>query len=154
MNHLETGPHTVEIDELEQRYHVHGAGPLVFAHSGGPGLGWGYLRMPDVKERLTVVYLEPIGTGESGKLDDPAGYTYSRYARQLEGLADHFGIERITIIGHSSKWSTVMADALPDARSVVLEDSGHFGHIETLAEFAAAVTSFVLVDASVSGATR
>jgi pimeloyl-ACP methyl ester carboxylesterase len=99
---LTQGAHSVVIDGLAQRYHVYGSGPVLFAHSGGPGLEWSYLRMPEVEETLTVVYVEPIGTGESGRLTDPSGYTYERYASQVKGLADHLGIERVALLGHSS----------------------------------------------------
>src|ERR1700712_4853088 len=99
---LQPGPHSVIVDGLVQRYHVHGNGPLMFAHSGGPGLGWEYLRMTGVEQSFTVIYLEPIGTGESGRLADYRDYTYSRYARQVAALADHLGLARITLLGHSS----------------------------------------------------
>ncbi|SEP52635.1 hypothetical protein [Amycolatopsis saalfeldensis] len=52
---LTPGTHTVELDGVRQRYHVHGRGPVCLAHSGGPGITWEYLRMPAVAEHLTVV---------------------------------------------------------------------------------------------------
>ncbi|GAA4237181.1 proline iminopeptidase [Streptosporangium album] len=65
------GAHTVSIQGVLQRYHVAGSGPLCLVHPGGPGLGWEYLRMPDLEQHLTLVYLEPIGTG---------GFVTQRYA--------------------------------------------------------------------------
>jgi proline iminopeptidase len=58
--------------------------------------------MTEVEKTLTVVYIEPIGTGQSGRLENSASYTYHRYARQVEGVADHLELERIILIGHSS----------------------------------------------------
>ncbi len=98
---LVTGEHSVTIDGLEQRYHVAGQGPVCLAHSGGPGVGWEYLRMPEVERHLTLVYIEPIGTGNSGRLDDPKGYTLDRYVRQVDGLIEHLGLERAYLLGHS-----------------------------------------------------
>jgi len=95
------GTNVVMIDGLEQRYHVAGRGPVCLVHSGGPGVGWEYLRMPAVERHLTLVYVEPIGTGDSGRLADPRGYTLDRYARHVDGLIDHLGVDRAHLLGHS-----------------------------------------------------
>lgn len=142
---LEAGTHSVVIDGLDQRYHIHGSGPVVFAHSGGPGLGWEYLRMAGAEENLTVVYIEPIGTGASGRLKDPNGYTYSRYARQVAGLADHLGLDRITLIGHSSGGFVAQRFALeyPErVASLVLYDTTAVVNEEYYAEVMANVQAF------------
>lgn len=98
---LAPGEHTASIDGLEQRYHVAGGGPVCLAHSGGPGVGWEYLRMPEIERRLTMVYIEPIGTGDSGRLADARGYTLDRYARHVDGLIEHLGLEKAYLLGHS-----------------------------------------------------
>ncbi|MYS23040.1 Pimeloyl-ACP methyl ester carboxylesterase [Streptomyces sp. DvalAA-14] len=99
---LSQGTHSVEIQGVTQRYHVHGTGPVVVAHSGGPGIFWEYLRMPAVEEHLTVVYPEPVGTGGSGRLPNhPHGYTRARYAGFLDALIDHLAIPRVHLLGHS-----------------------------------------------------
>jgi proline iminopeptidase len=68
---------------------------------GGPGLTWTYARMPLLETRLTLIYVEPIGSGASGRL--PAGQKYSlqRYADQLEGFRAAVGLDRVCLIGHS-----------------------------------------------------
>ncbi|MFF0222080.1 hypothetical protein [Streptomyces sp. NPDC004629] len=38
------------------------------AHPGGPGIGWEYLRMPGLERHLAMVCVEPVGTGDSGRL--------------------------------------------------------------------------------------
>lgn len=98
---LAEGAHTVELDGVTQRYHVAGQGPLCVAHSGGPGISWGYLRMPEVERHLTMVYVEPIGTGGSGRLDDPRDYNLERYASQIDRLISYLGVERPLMLGHS-----------------------------------------------------
>ncbi|MET8830180.1 alpha/beta hydrolase [Streptomyces sp. NPDC004610] len=99
---LAPGTHTIEIDGITLRYHVHGEGPVCVAHSGGPGIDWRYLRMPALEEHLTVVYPEPVGTGDSGRLPaHPRGYTRARYSRFLAGLIEHLGQERVFLLGHS-----------------------------------------------------
>ena len=98
---LTPGEHAVTIDGVEQRYHVAGQGPVCLAHSGGPGVGWEYLRMPEVERHMTLVYIEPIGTGNSGRLEDPKDYTLDRYGRHVDGLIEHLGLEKAYLLGHS-----------------------------------------------------
>lgn len=124
---LSTGTHTFELDGVLQRYHVHGTGPVCIAHSGGPGVFWEYLRMPEVERHLTVVYPEPIGTGGSGRLaSHPHGYTRERYSRFLEALTDHLGVPEVYLLGHSHGGFVVQYHALRRAArvaGVVLYDS-------------------------------
>lgn len=99
---LAPGSHGVLVHGIEQRYHVFGQGPICLVHSGGPGVNWDYMRMPRLEEHLTLVYVEPIGTGGSGRLPDhPHGYTVDRYADQLHGLADALSLDRVLVMGHS-----------------------------------------------------
>ncbi|GAA3306221.1 alpha/beta hydrolase [Nonomuraea dietziae] len=99
---LSPGTHTVNLERVAQRYHVAGTGPVCLAHPGGPGLSWEYLRMPAAEEHLTMVYVEPIGTGASGRLPaHPHGYTRERYAQALDGLIRHLGVARVHLLGHS-----------------------------------------------------
>jgi proline iminopeptidase len=98
---LSPGKHTISVNGLTQVYHVTGNGPVCVAHSGGPGVTWEYLRVPALERFLTMVYVEPIGTGGSGRLaPDDEGYSLDRYARQVEGLVSHIG-EAVYLLGHS-----------------------------------------------------
>jgi pimeloyl-ACP methyl ester carboxylesterase len=145
MTALTGGTHSAMIDGLIQRYHVHGSGPVLFAHSGGPGLDWTYLRMPRVEQHLTIVYIEPIGTGESGRLDDPDGYSYSRYAHQIEGLADHLGIDKVALLGHSSGGFVAQQFAIefPDrVACLVLYDTSAVVNAEYYQQVSANVAAF------------
>jgi proline iminopeptidase len=98
---LRPGAHAVEVAGISQRYHVAGTGPVCVVHPGGPGVGWEYLRMPDLERALTLVYLEPAGTGESGRLPDPRDYNVPAYLRFLHAVVEHLGLARITLLGHS-----------------------------------------------------
>jgi proline iminopeptidase len=99
---LAPGTHEIVVDGATQRYHVAGSGPVCVVHSGGPGIGWEYMRMPRVEAALTTVYVEPIGTGESGRLPDhPRGYTLDRYCQFLHGIVEHLGISTVHLLGHS-----------------------------------------------------
>lgn len=99
---LSAGPHDIAVDGLNQRYHVYGSGPVCLAIPGGPGVFWESLRMPLVENFLTMVYVEPLGTGGSQRLPShPDGYTRERYARSLTGLLDRLSLPRVFLLGHS-----------------------------------------------------
>ncbi len=82
-------------------YHVLGHGPTCVVIPGGPGLEWKYLRMEALEQQLTLVYLEPLGTGGSPRLAPGVVYTFERYAQQLEALRVALGEDRLCLIGHS-----------------------------------------------------
>lgn len=98
---LTPGAHQLEIDGVRQVYHVAGTGPVCLVHSGGPGMSWEYLRMPALEAHLTMVYLEPVGTGTSGRLADRRDYRIDTYARFVHGVLDHLGTPRAYLLGHS-----------------------------------------------------
>ncbi|MFK0127036.1 alpha/beta fold hydrolase [Streptomyces nigra] len=102
---LSPGTHTFTVRHggtlVEQRYHVAGRGPVCVAHSGGPGIGWEYLRMPDLERRMTMVYVEPVGTGASGRLADPRDYTIATYCHFLHAVIRHLGHDKVALLGHS-----------------------------------------------------
>jgi proline iminopeptidase len=97
---LSLGTHEVMLDGVRQRYHVAGSGPVCVVHSGGPGLHWEYLRLPSLEEHLTLVYVEPVGTGESGLLPD-GDYSVSRYAWFARRVIGHLGDAPVYFLGHS-----------------------------------------------------
>lgn len=99
---LDAGSHDIVLDGVPQRYHVAGTGPVCVIHSGGPGIAWDYLRMPALEAKLTTVYVEPIGTGQSGRLPDhPRGYTIDRYVASLHGIIAHLDVPKVYLLGHS-----------------------------------------------------
>jgi pimeloyl-ACP methyl ester carboxylesterase len=104
--------HQIVIDGVVQRYHVAGTGPVCLAHPGGPGAPYEYLRMPRLEESLTMVYVEPIGTGESGRLAEMTGYTVEAYARFLHGIIEHLAEPRVYLMGHSHGGFVAQAYAL------------------------------------------
>ncbi|GAA0481294.1 alpha/beta hydrolase [Paractinoplanes deccanensis] len=95
--------HTVDVNGVEQRYHLYGQGDaVVVAMPGGPGVFWDYLRMPGVEQHARVAYVEALGTGESGRLPThPDGYTRELYARALDRVIDDLGVARVFLLGHS-----------------------------------------------------
>ncbi|MFF4243408.1 alpha/beta fold hydrolase [Streptomyces sp. NPDC001822] len=99
---LSPGTHSFAVGGIIQRYHVHGSGPVCVAHPGGSGIPWACLRTPALEKHLTMVYVEPIGTGASGRLPShPHGYTRDRYSRFLELLVNSLGVRRVHLLGHA-----------------------------------------------------
>ncbi|MEV2213576.1 alpha/beta hydrolase [Streptomyces sp. NPDC050997] len=143
---LSPGVHTIDLDGITQRYHIHGTGPVCLAHPGGPGVFWEYLRMPAVERHLTMVYMEPIGTGGSGRLaSHPNGYTRERYTKALIGLLDYLNLPQAYLLGHSHGGFVVQHCALrhPDrVAGVVLYESSPLTGPEFMAEAMANVQEF------------
>ncbi|HTQ46141.1 MAG TPA: alpha/beta hydrolase [Polyangiaceae bacterium] len=98
---LGVGDHAVPVDGVTLAYHVAGSGPRCLVVPGGPGLTWTYARMPSLEKRLTLVYLEPIGSGASGRLPPDQKYSLQRYADQLEAFRVAVGLDRMCLVGHS-----------------------------------------------------
>ncbi|MGW4771530.1 alpha/beta fold hydrolase [Nocardia sp. NPDC004278] len=107
---LAPGVHIFDSDGISQRYHVYGSGPVCVAHPGGPGIFWDYLRMPALEEHLTMVYVEALGTGESGRLPThPHGYTRERYSLALQRLIDHLDVPTDHSERYCAAWELLMA---------------------------------------------
>ncbi|GAB2834945.1 alpha/beta hydrolase [Actinoallomurus bryophytorum] len=152
---LSTGAHTVEVGGVALRYHVSGTGPVCLAHPGGPGIWWDYLRMPAVEQHLTMVYVEPIGTGESGRLaSHPHGYTRERYAQALDRLIAHLGVRRVHLLGHSHGGFVTQHYALKYAdrlAGIILYDSAPLTGPEQFADAAARMEGFAAAHADAHG---
>jgi proline iminopeptidase len=98
---LEPGAHGAELQGHRQAWQVRGRGGAVcLAHPGGPGAAWDYLRAPLLEERLRMVYLEPVGTGGSARLDGPGAYSIDTYVASVAGLIDLLQ-EPVWFLGHS-----------------------------------------------------
>jgi proline iminopeptidase len=123
---LGPGDHTVTVRGVAIRIHVAGHGPVCLVHPGGPGLEWTSMRMPEVEQHLTLVYVEPIGTGESGRLKDETGYTRHRYADDLDGVRAELGLAETYVLGHSFGGFVALEYALAhghNVRGLVLYDT-------------------------------
>lgn len=143
---LTTGTHTIEFDGVRQVYHVHGTGPVCVAHSGGPGIEWSYLRMPALEEHLTMVYLEPVGTGASGRLADPRDYRMDTWVRFLHAVVERLGQPRVFLLGHSHGGFVIQRYTLdhPDrVAGLILYDTSPVTGGEFWADAMANVESFV-----------
>lgn len=141
----EQGPHSMVIDGVPQTFHVHGRGPICVVHPGGPGADWSYIRMLALEQQATVVYVEPIGTGTSGRLGNPGDYTLDRYAHHLYKIVEHLDRGPVHVLGHSHGGYVALTMAVQHrdavAGLVLLNSAGRAGE-EWLNEMMAGVQRF------------
>ncbi len=79
-----------------------GSGPTLVCHPGGPGSSGRYFGDLEGLDRdLTLVLVDPRGTGGSDRPADARGYRLEEYAADLEELRAHLGLEQIKLLGHS-----------------------------------------------------
>ena len=161
MDHVDAlapGAHAVVLGGTRQRYHVFGNGPVCIVHSGGPGIEWEALRTPAVEADLTTVYVEPIGTGESGRLTDhPNGYTIDRYSRCVHELIEYLGVPQVHFLGHSHGGFVAQRYALEHPKrlaSIILYDSAPAAGPELFAEATRNIEAFALRNSHRPGAQR
>ncbi len=97
---------------LTLAYERRGEGPLLVCHPGGPGFSSRlFADAAGLDERLTLVLLDPRGTGGSGRPADPGAYATEDYVADLESLREHLGAETIDLLGFSHGGIVAMAYA-------------------------------------------
>jgi proline-specific peptidase len=83
-------------------YRLEGSGPVLVCHPGGPGFsGLEFGDFAGLADNLTLVLLDPRGTGGSDPPADAAAYTLEDYCSDLDELRDHLGLERMSLLGYS-----------------------------------------------------
>jgi proline iminopeptidase len=79
-----------------------GRDAVVVLH-GGPGFTMDYFAadLSPLAERHTLLFYDQRGTGRSSLVSDSTALDAQRFAEDLEALRRHFGIPRLTLLGHS-----------------------------------------------------
>jgi len=113
-------------------YRREGNGPVLVCHPGGPGFSSRYFEdLAGLGDRLTLVLLDPRGTGASDPPADRGAYRTEDYVSDLEELREHLGLERIDLLGHSHGGVVAAAYAVahPErvARLVLASTLARFG---------------------------
>lgn len=97
-------------DGVRLYYRVVGTGPdtAVVLH-GGPGLSMGYLQadLAPLAHGRTIIYYDQRGGGRSQIGLAPADLALDKHLADLEAVRAHFGIEKLTLVGHS--WGALLA---------------------------------------------
>jgi len=122
--------YVVSADSVRIYYRIVGTGPdTILVLHGGPGLTMHYL-LPDLgplTERHTVIFYDQRGSGGSTAPLDSLHITVAKHVADLEAVRVHFGLARLTILGHSwgGKLAAIYAAAHPDrVARLILEGPG------------------------------
>ena len=144
MSHLIPGEYDVVLNDVQIHYTVRGSGPVLIAHSGGPGMDardWDDFGKID--EFVTVVAIHPRGSGLSGAAVGDA-YLLPDYAADLQALRLHLGVDKPIFMGwsHGGMAAMQFAFTYPDSLSklILFDTTAYFG--EFLGDLEAAVQEF------------
>jgi proline iminopeptidase len=101
MSALKTGDYQTRLNGVDLAYTIRGQGPVLIAHSGGPGMdARGWADFAGLDQNFTIVQIHPRGSGLSSQPAD-GSYFLSDYAADLEALRVHLGLELPALIGWS-----------------------------------------------------
>ena len=131
MSQLTAGEYDVTLNGVKIHYTVRGKGPVMIAHSGGPGFD---ARVWDdfagIDDFVTVVAIHPRGSGLSGPAAGDA-YLLPDYASDVEALRLHLGLEKPIVMGWSHGGMVVQQFAFtyPNSLSklILFDTSAYFG---------------------------
>ena len=144
MTQLVAGEYDVTLNGVQIHYFVRGKGPLLIAHSGGPGADardWDDFAKID--DFVTIVAIHPRGSGLSGPAAGDA-YLLPDYASDVEALHKHLGLEKPMLMGwsHGGMAAMQFAFTYPDSLSklILFDTSAYFG--EFLNDVEASVQAF------------
>ena len=144
MTQLSTGEYDVTLNGVQIHYTVRGSGPVMIAHSGGPGMdarGWDDFAKID--DFVTIVAIHPRGSGLSGPAAGDA-YLLPDYVDDVEALRIHLGLDNPILMGwsHGGMVAQQYAFTYPTSISklILLDTSAYFG--EFLSDIEAAVQDF------------
>jgi pimeloyl-ACP methyl ester carboxylesterase len=114
-------------DRVRIYYEEHGAGtPLVLAYGIGGNVKMWDVNVPGLARRHRLVLWEPRGHARSDSPEDPAKYSFRRWALDLKAVLDHLGLRRAHVGGLSlgAGIATRFALAFPGrVRSLVVTNS-------------------------------
>jgi len=138
------GEYEVMLHGVRIHYTVRGSGPVMIAHSGGPGTD---ARLWDdfakIDNFVTIVQIHPRGSGLSGPADGDA-YLLPDYAADLEALRIHLALEKPIVMGWSHGGMVVQqfASTFPNSLSklILFDTSAYLG--EFLNDIEASVLQF------------
>jgi proline iminopeptidase len=101
----------VDVHGMFIYYKTIGVGaPLMIVH-GGPGASHDYFLpyLLPLAAHNRLIFIDERGSGRSGKLEDPKGYTVENMVEDVEAVRVALGLGKISLLGHS--YGGVLAQA-------------------------------------------
>ena len=101
---LANGSFTAELNGFPIHYEVHGQGPVLMAVTNSWGLSLEALRAlyRPLEERLTLVYFDPRGMGESGAVRQESDRGLAAVRADFHALRAHLKLGEVSVIGWSN----------------------------------------------------
>ncbi|HSJ88940.1 MAG TPA: alpha/beta hydrolase [Anaerolineales bacterium] len=144
MSQLVTGEYDAMLNGVQIHYSVRGSGPVMIAHSGGPGTDarlWD--DFANIDDFVTIVMIHPRGSGLSGPAAGEA-YSLSDYAADVEALRLHLELDKPIVMGwsHGGMVAQQFAFTYQDSLSklILVDTAAYLG--EFLGDMEAAVQAF------------
>ena len=98
------GSSVVRIDDRAIEHEVRGNGPPCLLAPVGWGIDytlWAHY-LTDLEKKLTMIYFNPRGIGNSSKITSPSDCSVDSIVSDMERLRKHLGFEKIAVMGHSA----------------------------------------------------
>lgn len=98
------GSTVARVDDRDIEYEVHGSGPPCILAPVSWGIDytlWAHY-LASLEEKLTMVYFNPRGIGQSSMIASPSDWSMDSIVSDLERLRKHLGFDKITVMGHSA----------------------------------------------------
>ena len=144
MSQLVAGEYDAVLNGVQIHYTVRGSGPVLIAHSGGPGLdarGWD--DFAHIDDFVTIVTIHPRGAGLSGPAAGEA-YLLPDYVADVEALRLHLKLDKPIVMGwsHGGMVAQQFAFTYQDSLSklILIDTAAYLG--EFLGDIEAAVQEF------------
>lgn len=101
---LANGSYVAELNGRRIHHEVHGSGPVLMTVPNSWGLSLEGLRAMyrPLEERLTMVYFDPRGMGESGEVREEADRGPEAVRDDFHAVREHLGLDRVHAIGWSN----------------------------------------------------
>jgi proline iminopeptidase len=101
---LENGSFFANLNGFQIHYEVHGSGPVVMTVPNSWGLSLAGLRglYRGLEDRLTIVYFDPRGMGQSDPIREESDMGMAAVRADFDALRRHLGLETVHAIGWSN----------------------------------------------------
>jgi len=111
---LAVGEHSADLAGIHFWYRVAGHGPALVVQAPGWGVGSEYLRngLAQLEKDFTVIYYDTRGTARTSRPSDAKQMSTDEMIADLGRLRDYWGLNAITVLGHSNGGAIALGYAI------------------------------------------